>query len=67
MPGKTPVTTPPEVTVAIDGVLDNHTPPVVASVNAVVPPTHTLGVPAIATGDELTVTTAEVAQPLPSE
>ena len=66
-PGATPLTMPPDVTVAFAGLLLVHIPPAVPSLSVVVPPTHTLGVPPIGTGDELTVTTVAVEQPLPSE
>jgi hypothetical protein len=66
-PGAIPVTIPPDVTVAFAGLLLVHMPPAVPSLRVVLLPTHTLGVPAIGTGDELTVTTVAVAQPLPSE
>ena len=59
MPANTPVATPVvEPIVATVGVALVHVPPVVASDNVVVAPTHTLSVPVIEAGSELTVTTA---------
>ena len=48
VPAATPVTTPVEPIVAIEVLLLLHVPPVVASVNAVVEPTHPLVAPDIA-------------------
>ena len=50
VPPATPVTTPELVTVAIVALLLLHVPPVVASLNAVVEPGHTVGVPVMAAG-----------------
>ena len=61
VPPVTPVTTPvPVTTLAVPGAEELQVPPVTASLNEVVKPTHTLGVPRIAVGDGLTVTTAVV-------
>jgi hypothetical protein len=56
VPDETPVTTPPPVTVATNILLLDHAPPA-PLVNVVVEFTHTLSVPLIAEGSELTVTT----------
>ena len=57
VPADTPVTTPvPEPTVALLVLLLLQVPPVVASVNAVVKPAHTLVVPVIEAGNGFTVT-----------
>ena len=71
VPEATPVTTPVLAsTVATPVLLDVHTPPVVALLNAVVDPTHTSVVPLIAatTGIGLTVTVVvtELTHPLAS-
>jgi hypothetical protein len=58
VPADTPVTAPPEDTVATAGVLLVHTPPVVASARVVTAPGQTVAVPVIAltTGAGLTET-----------
>jgi hypothetical protein len=56
VPADTPVTTPVEVTVAIDGVELDHVPPEVASLNVDDPPTVVVVVPVIAAGADVTVT-----------
>lgn len=66
VPAATPITSPVEEMVAAPGVLLVHTPPVVASVNVIVEPTHTLDAPEIAAGTGLTVTKNVFAQPVPS-
>ena len=71
VPEATPVTTPVLAsTVATPVLLDVHTPPVVALLNAVVDPAHTSVVPLIAatTGIGLTVTVVftELTHPLAS-
>jgi hypothetical protein len=63
VPAKTPDTTPvPETTVATLVVLLLHVPPP-ASLSEVVEPTQTEGVPLIADGNGLTVTTRVAVQP----
>lgn len=59
-PTATPVTTPVEPIVAMDGLLLLHVPPVVASARTVVYPAHTLELPVMAAivGNALTVTKA---------
>jgi len=64
LPAVTPVTTPPAVIVATAGDALLHVPPAVALLNAVVEPTHTLVVPAMAAGSGLTVTVVVTAQPV---
>jgi hypothetical protein len=56
----TPVTMPVALTVAFVVLLLIQLPPVVVVLNAVVAPTHTIGVPVIAAGVALTVTTLVV-------
>jgi hypothetical protein len=48
LPEETPVTTPPDDTVATPVLLLLHVPPVVASLNVVVEPIHSVAVPVIA-------------------
>ena len=62
-PAVTPVTIPPGVTVASKILLLLQVPPGVASVSAIVNPTHTVDGPMMAEGSESTVTTAVEAQP----
>jgi hypothetical protein len=50
--------------VATDVLDDDHVPPVVASINVVVIPEHTVRIPTIAVGNGFTVNTAVVWQPL---
>ena len=64
-PAPAPVMTPVGLTLAIPGLLLLHVPPAAASLTVAVKPTHILGVPDIATGDGLTVTTADVVQAPP--
>ena len=65
VPGVTPVTTPLIEPIVADGLLLVHNPPVIASLNASVPPTHTVaGPPVIAGGIGLTVTVCVAAQPV---
>ena len=62
-----PVTMPDdEPTVATAVVPLTHVPPAGTSLNAVVRPAHTVSVPEIAAGNELTVTTAVLIQPVGS-
>ena len=64
VPELTPVTTPLVLlTVAIPVSPELHVPPVTASLNPVVEPTHTLPVPVIADGTGLTITLAVVEPP----
>lgn len=65
VPARIPDTTP-VATLAVVGMLLFQTPPLVASVSVVVSPTHTLGVPVMAAGVSVTVTTWVVAHPVPS-
>ena len=69
IPADTPLTMPVEPTVATNVLPLLHTPPLVASLNVVVEPAHTLMVPVIAdtVGNGLTVTTevTVVTQPKP--
>jgi hypothetical protein len=67
VPDVTPVTVPPEVTVATDVLLLVHAPPVVASVSVVVPPVHNPSVPVIADVAGLTVKTTVERQPVDKE
>jgi len=65
VPGATPLTKPELLpTVAVAVLLLLHTPPVTASLNAVVRPWHTVAVPVIAATPGLTVTVALVRQPV---
>jgi hypothetical protein len=67
VPGDTPVTIP--VVDPIDAMKPLellHVPPVVASANVVVKPWHTLNVPAIGSGDGLTVKSEVTKQPVGS-
>src|SRR5207248_2544157 len=61
-PAATPVTIPPVVIVAIPVETLLQVPPPVASARFVVLPTHTVGVPVIATGVVFTVTVAMATQ-----
>jgi hypothetical protein len=54
-------------TVAMPPALVLQTPPGVASVNAVVKPTQTCGLPRIFAGDAFTVIVFVTVQPLPNE
>lgn len=64
VPAATPVTTPlPAPTEAIDGSLLLHVPPP-EPVSVVVKPVHTVVVPPVIEGLELTVTCAVEAQPV---
>ena len=58
VPALTPVTAPPDDTVATAGVLLVHTPPAVASASVATAPGQTVAVPvmALTTGAGLTVT-----------
>jgi hypothetical protein len=62
VPAVTPVTTPAADTVATAGVVDVHVPPATPSESDVVEPAHTVSVPVIAPGAELTVRVAVEAQ-----
>ena len=64
VPAVPPVTTPDVDTVAVVLLPVLQVPPVVVSVNAVVIPSHTVGVPPIVAGSAFTVTFAVAAQPL---
>jgi hypothetical protein len=57
VPATTPVTTPEELTVAIDAELLLHVPPLTLLVRDVAEPAQTVSVPAIAAGAAFTVTT----------
>ena len=62
-PADTPVTTPPDVIVANDGLALLQTPPLVLLASVVVPATHTfLTPPPIGAGAGFTVTTALLLQ-----
>lgn len=66
-PAATPVTTPvDEPIVATVTLLLAHVPPVLALLSVVVAPVHTDVVPVIAAGSGFTVTTIDLAQPVPS-
>ena len=67
VPVSTPLTTPPVVIVATDVLLLLHTPPPVASLSALVAPTHKVIVPVIASGAGVTVIVFVTVQPEPSE
>jgi hypothetical protein len=69
VPGATPVTNPPALTVAIAALLLFHVPPGVVLVNVAVLPTQRIvgGIGLITLGSGLTVTTAVVVQPVPNE
>lgn len=67
MPAAVPVTMPAGLTDAVVGAALVHVPPVVASVSVVVPPAHILALPAIAAGDEVTLTALDTVQPEPKE
>lgn len=62
-----PVTTPLPDTEAVNASLLLHTPPVVVELSVVVEPRHIVGVPVIAFGNALTVTTIVLLQPTPAE
>ena len=63
VPDDRPATKPVASTVAVDGIVLVHAPPIEASVNAVFDPAQTVGVPVIAPafGSALTVTTCVAA------
>ena len=64
VPAEIPLTIPaPDHMVATPVALLVHTPPDVASVNVVVSPTQTFGVPPIAAGTALVVNTTVAVQP----
>ena len=66
VPADTPVTIPVRLaTVAFDGLLLLHVPPVAVFDNVVVNPAHTDDVPDIAEGAPLTVTTTVAGVPQP--
>jgi hypothetical protein len=67
VPADTPVTIPAELTVAIEGLLLDHVPPVLpASVRLVVAPAHTVCDPNIESADPgETVTIVDAQQPAP--
>ena len=65
-PGATPVTSPPATVAKAVLLLDHDAVPVVASVNTVVPPTHTVVVPSIGVGPAITVTGIVTKHPEPS-
>ena len=59
VPTATPVTIPAtDPMLATEGVLENHKPPVLASVNAIVEPVHNADGPTIGAGVGFMVTTA---------
>ena len=65
VPAETPVTTPvPDITVAIAVLPLLHAPPDVVLLNVVVKPVQTVAIPVFVGNDE-TVTTVELAQPIP--
>ena len=67
VPTATPVTTPVALTVATPVLVLLHEPPVVASVNAAVPPRQMLtGLVGMIPDDAFTVTTVVVMQPVGS-
>ena len=60
-----PVTVPlSEPTVATSGLELVHRPPGTTSLKLVVPPAHTVAAPLMGSGEELTVTVMEAAQPV---
>ena len=63
VPAATPVTTPEAFIVAVVAPPLLQVPPVVASLNVVVPGAHTVIVPVMADGTEFTVITEVVLQP----
>ena len=68
VPADTPITRPVDEPIVATGVmLLLQVPPVVASLSKVVAPTHTLAVPVIAGGPEVTVTVVVDIQLPPSE
>ena len=65
VPADMPATTPDDASTVPTPVIDElHVPPVLLLVRAVVEPAHTLRVPVIADGNELTVTVVVMIQPL---
>ena len=66
VPKPTPVTTPDAFTVAIDGSIPSHMPPVDVVLSVVVSPSHTVAVPVIVAGSGFTTTVAVVKQPVGS-
>lgn len=60
VPADTPLTTPKELTVAIELLLLLHAPPLTASASVVVPPTQAEGVPVIVPAEGVVVTENEV-------
>jgi hypothetical protein len=65
VPEETPSTEPSEgLTIATEGLLLDHVPPVVPSERVVDAPVHTVAVPIIVDGSGLTVTTTVLLQPL---
>ena len=67
VPADTPVTRPVPAIVAAVVLLLLHVPPMVASVSGVVEPTHTVAVPVIAGGPEVTFTVTVDIQLPPNE
>jgi hypothetical protein len=65
VPPVLPVTIPAASTVATVVLLLLQVPPVVVLVSVVVCPAHTIGVPPIAAGEAITVTTIDAVQPVP--
>ena len=65
VPAVSPLTLPDPSTVPTPRLVLDHVPPPVASVRAVTEPTHTCGVPVIATGVVLTVICIVAIQPAP--
>ena len=63
VPPAIPVTIPVEPTVAAAGDPELHTPPVTASVNAVVVPAQVVNVPVMGPGAWLTVNVSSATQP----
>ena len=64
VPVATPVTTPAELTVAIDELLLVHVPPDGEELSVVFDPTHTLAVPDIEPGRAIIVTVCTAVHPL---
>ena len=67
IPVATPVTTPVVPMVALAGMLLLQMPPAVGSLNVIVEPTHTAGVPVMSDGSGLTVIGKVAEQPAPTE
>ena len=67
IPEAEPVTVPVLLTVAVTVRPLLHTPPVVASVNGVVPPIQITGTPDMDAGEEVTVTVLVTVHPEPKE